>query len=66
MQPFNLPLSSGLDFHVDNDGHAFFKAWDGRANLLLTPDEFKALFDLLYSNGEKLAQEIKNLDKNPN
>jgi hypothetical protein len=63
VQSFNLPLSKKLDFGVDSDGHAFFRAWDERANLHLTSDEFMALFELLRSNGDKIEQEIKVLQK---
>jgi hypothetical protein len=61
MQSFNLPLSRRLDFGVDGNGHAFFKAWDERTSLHLTPDEFFALFELFQSNSEKLSQEIAEL-----
>jgi hypothetical protein len=61
MQSFSLPLSRRLDFGVDGNGHAFFKAWDERTSLHLTPDEFIALFELLRDNSEKFAQEIAEL-----
>lgn len=63
MEPFEIALSKGLSFGVKSDGHALFKSWDKRANLHLTLDEFKALFDLLYSNDEKFTSEIKDLEK---
>jgi hypothetical protein len=62
MQSFNLPLSRRLDFGVDSNGHAFFRAYDERTNLHLTPDELAALFELIHDNGEKLAKEIKALE----
>ena len=62
MQPFNLPLSQRLDLSVDSNGHAYFKTWDGRSDFHLTPGEFIALFELLCSNGEKIAEEIKMLE----